>query len=75
MKDLRGLVLDCLHLHQVRGVFTLTIADGLLYPMETVCGQMIVARAKELIDLRHEGLTTGEDAGHEPHELPTTLLA
>ena len=75
VEDLRRLVLDGLHLHQVRRELALAEAHGLLEPVETVERQLVAGRAQELGDLGKEGLTAGEDSRQQPHQLPATFIA
>ena len=67
-------MLDGLHLHLVRRVLPLAVSQRLLQPLSRVQGDGVSPGPQELVQVLHQVLTAGEEAGGEPHELPTSLL-
>ena len=75
VEDLRGLVLDCLHLDLVGRVLPLAVPEGLLEPLDRVHGDGVTPGPLELAQLLHQGLGAGKQPGGQPHQLPAALLA
>jgi len=75
VEDLRGLVLDGLHLHLMRRVLPLSVTQRLLEPLDGVERDWVTPRTQEKRQLLHESLAADEQAAGQPHQLPAALLA
>ena len=74
MEYLGCLVLDGLHLDLVGRVLPLAVPHRLLQPQDGVHGYGVPARPLELVEVLHEVLGAGKEAGGQPHQLPAPFL-
>ena len=77
MENLSGLVLDGIHLHEVRGVLALSSLDCFEQAVVAVAGNGLPChlRAEELHHLLLQDSAAGEEPGGQPEQLPASLLA
>ena len=75
MVDLCRLVLDCLHLHMMGRMLPLSSPCRSLQPFQAVHGNGVPSAVDELGEVFEQGLAAVEEAGGQPHQLPTALFA
>ena len=73
--DLSRLVLDRFHLYMMGRVLPLAPTSCSLQPLETVHRDRVPPAVDELGEVFEQSLAAVEEAGGQPHQLPTALLA